>query len=287
MDSRWPHKDRTPGWHYDPSTGQYWADDSYRNFIEAGAEIRAFKKSLESSVEAPPTQSKRKRKKKKKPTNAMPKRKKGVVKRRNRRRMSRRWINPALRGRRLPFKQVVMIDSKSSVEHGFIIHNFTISDMAKEYMKTFEEFRCVGFSARFLPFNSTTAEGVYVAILLDQDGFDVTTADPMKYFTRVGDMPGSVVRHKSQGFILNWKPTEPDSRNWLKSHNSETNKILATMYIYTTSATENIKGTLVISGNILCRGEYWSAPAMCRRLNEALEFEISDAMNSADISRQN
>lgn len=281
MDARWPHHGTPDGWFYDPHTRQVGSRTSSFNRIEFARESQAYLKARQQAVEAekafrrfispnpqierpPPASS----------ASTMRKKTRGRPKRFRRR---PRIMNAALSARRLPFRQVLLVEAATANQNtGLIEHSFKISEMAKEYMTTFEEFRCTGFSVRFVPNNSTTAEGLYSAILLDQSGFDGASRSAATWFPRVGDMPGSVVRHCSSGFILRWRPTEPTSRNFLKSHNNETAVVIASLFIYGSTADTVIKGALVIQGTILCRGEYYSASSRVRRLNLADQEQLQE-----------
>lgn len=280
--SNWPHHGKPDGWGYDTLSGQVYTNSNRGNLPTFAKESRSYLQARSEAVEAEiafrkllsgETTSDQ--------IEAPPKEVKSLTMRRKTRvrqkRIRRRPRNAALQSRRLPFRQVVLIDTLvNKVNVGKIEHIFKLSEMAKEFMHTFEEFRCTGFSVRFVPNNSTTAEGLYSAILLDQIGFGASARTAETWFPRVGDMPGSVVRHCSSGFTLSWRPTEPDARNFMKSHNNELVQALATLYIYGSTTATTIKGALVIRGSILCRGEYYSASSRINRLNIDDQSRLSE-----------
>lgn len=273
--ANWPHHGKADGWGYDTLSGQVYTKSNKANLPLYAKESRSYLQARSEAVEADIAFRKLLRGKDPYPSSqveAPPKKKiKSLAMRRKVRarpkRLRRRPRNAALQARRLPFRQVVLVEAiTGSVNTGRIEHQFKLSDMAKEFSTTFEELKCTGFSVRFVPNNSTTAEGIYSAILLDQGGFDGSSRPADVWFPRVGDMPGSVVRHCSSGFTLSWRPTEPEARNFMKVHNSELKRVIASLFIYGSTTATVIKGALVIKGSVLCRGEYYSAGARTRRL---------------------
>lgn len=150
--------------------------------------------------------------------------------------------------------------------------------VAIEYQKTFDEFRCSGFTVRFVP-SAITSEGVYTTVLLDGSGFgSIATTDPAsRWFTRLGDMPGSILRHCASGYVQRWKPTSPPAREWIRIANSD--YTLASLYIAASEASATVKGAIHITGSVRVRGEYNSAVSTIRRYNS---ISALDAMSMED-----
>lgn len=204
---------------------------------------------------------------------------KGKLRRRMRRKRPR---NAALIGRNLPFRMALVVESKDGLFHTSI----NLGTVATEYLKTFDEFKCMHFRVRFVS-SALTAEGVYTAVLLDSVGFGAMTGDTSIFFRRIGDMPGSVMRHCAGGFSLSWKPTEPASREWRRPSESSasTNYNLATIYVACSDKATNIKGAIHITGTIKCRGEYYGAVSRVRRLALTLsELKEDQMLDDEDVS---
>lgn len=174
----------------------------------------------------------------------------------------RRPISASLRSRSVPFRMVFSV----STTNGIYSHQLNMKAIAVEYAKTFDEFRCTGFSVRFVP-SAITSEGVYTTVLLDGEGFGPikVTEQASKWFTRIGDMPGSVLRHCASGYIQRWRPTSPPAREWIRIAASDYK--LASLYIAASEATSVVKGAIHITGSVRVRGEYNSAVSRIRRYN--------------------
>lgn len=171
---------------------------------------------------------------------------------------SRKWRiqNPALRPKRLPFKQVVPVKLTS----GYFDHSFKINELLPELLTVYEEIRVTSLSVVFLTKDVSVTEGLYTAILLDQDGYGTPLKSSATWFKRVADMPGSLVHHAVRGFKLTWVATEPDSRNYVKViDTADIAKTVARLYIIGQDNTLAISGVLLVRGHCLCRGQYYDA----------------------------
>lgn len=184
--------------------------------------------------------------------------------------------NAALRPRKLPFRQVV--DLKLNV--GYFDHQFKIKDLIPELLNVYEEVRIISLSVVFLVNDAAVTAGLYTAILLDQNGYGTALKSSETWFKRVADMPGSVVHHATRGFRLTWKPTEPDSRNYVKViDTNDIDKAIARIYVIGRESTLNVTGVLLIRGHVLARGQYYDASKLTvemmknLRLREILEEE--------------
>jgi len=186
--------------------------------------------------------------------------------------------NAALRPRRLPFKQVVPVELKA----GYFDYQFRIKQLVPELMNVYEEMRLTSMTVVFLTNDVSVTAGLYTAILLDQDGYGSPLKSTATWFQRVSDMPGSVVHHATRGFRLSWKPTEPDSRNFVKVIDSAINNVVARVYMIGQTSSLAISGVLLIRGHVLCRGQYYDAAkmtvAMMRdlRLRELEDEELDE-----------
>lgn len=187
--------------------------------------------------------------------------------------------NPALRARRLPFKQVVPI----TLTKGYYDYEFKLKELVPEMLTTYEEIRLVGMSVVFLTNDVSITAGIYTAILLDQDGYGAALKSTETWFKRVSDMPGSIVHHATRGFRLTWRPTEPDSRNFIKVIDSaDMIKTLARVYIIAQKAELDMSGVLLIRGHVLCRGQYYDAARLT--VNMMKNLRLREIEEESDCS---
>lgn len=190
-------------------------------------------------------------------------------------RKGRRGGNKALASVRVPFKVVMEVDSaKSSTQTGHWFNHLTISELAGPALKLHEEFKTCSMKVRFIPEDITTGSGLYAACLLDQKGFGDPVQATTVWFPRVADLPGARLCHVTRGCTFSWRPTEPDSRNFRKSHD-ESNYVVASFYIFGNSTTLSIKGQLLITGLLRARGEFYSA-------NISTRIKALSLLNSPD-----
>ncbi len=177
--------------------------------------------------------------------------------------------NPTLQGWTIPFKHVYLWKDMSGSAGCFYKH-IGLKDLLVEYEKTFDEFKLHALTCRFIPNNAVSATGVYVAVLLDQNGFgDLTGGTEVGWFRSLASMVGSKVQHRDRGVTLVWYPTEPDSRNWWR-YQTDSDRNLASLY-FCDNAKETVElgGCVIITGKISVRGMYWNAPTLrARRLAE-------------------
>lgn len=197
---------------------------------------------------------------------------------------SRRWKiqNPALRPKRLPFKQVVPV----KLETGYFDYSFKIKSLIPELLSVYEEVRISSLKVVFLVKDVAVTAGLYTAILLDQDGYGNPLKSTETWFKRVADMPGSLVHHAVRGFRLTWVATEPDSRNYIKVIDSnDIDKTIARLYIIGQESTLAISGVLLVRGHCLCRGQYYDATKLTVNMMKNLRIkEIQDEDDADDAS---
>lgn len=170
----------------------------------------------------------------------------------------RRPISAALRSRTVPFRMVLAVTTTA----GLYTRLISMKAVAREYIKTFDEFRCTRMSVRFVP-SALTTEGVYTTVLLDGSGFGSMTSNASTWFTRIGDMPGSVLRHCASGFMHRWRSTSPNSKNWIRLATEDFT--VATVYIASSDPKTEVVGAIHITGSIRVRGEFYSAVGQLRR----------------------
>lgn len=263
----WPHYNTPDGWKLAPGDSVYSSSSGKHNLTQFAKESRAFiaernaeldsylgllrdisrqrqrqKQGPKTQIESPPILATAGSK-------TITKMKKKIRFKRGRR---RRPISASLRSRQVPFRMVLPIETTN----GLFTHAIQMKTVATEYLRTFDEFRCSGFVVRFVP-SAITSEGVYTTVLLDGPGFSSMVGEASTWFTRLGDMPGSLLRHCAAGFSHRWKPTSPPSRTWVRLHSADFN--LATLYMSTSAKTASVKGAIHITGSIRVRGEYNSA----------------------------
>lgn len=195
---------------------------------------------------------------------------------------SRRWRiqNPALRPRRLPFKQVVPVQLAA----GYFDHSFKITELLPELLTVYEEIRITSLNVVFLTKDVSVTAGIYTTILLDQDGYGTPLKSTATWFQRVADMPGSLVHHAVRGFKLTWVATEPDSRNYVKViDKTDIAKTIARLYIIGQDNTLSISGVLLVRGHCLCRGQYYDATKLTVAMMKDLRIqELKDEEEDDD-----
>lgn len=282
----WPHYNTPDGWKLGPGDSVYVDSSGKHNLTQYAKEARAYiaerdaelnayllnwrrahrhRQSGRTQIEAPErlasSASKTITKMRKKP-----KFKKG---------RRRRPMSASLRSRSVPFRMVFPV----STTNGIYSHQLSMKAVAVEYIKTFDEFRCTGFTVRFVP-SAITSEGVYTTVLLDGPGFGTipATDEASRWFTRIGDMPGSILRHCASGYIQRWKPTSPPAREWIRI--AKKDYTLASFYISASEASATVKGAIHITGSVRVRGEYNSAISRIRRFNSIADL---DAMTMEDF----
>lgn len=267
ISEQWPHYNKPDGWKLAPGDSVYSNSPGKHNLTQFAKESRAFiaerNAELDSylsllsdisrhqqrqlsgpktQIESPPALAAT-------GSRTITKMRKKIRFKRGRR---RRPISASLRSRQVPFRMVLPIETTN----GLLTHTIKMKTVAIEYLKTFDEFRCSGFAVRFVP-SAITSEGVYTTVLLDGPGFPAMTGTASVWFTRLGDMPGSVLRHCAAGFTHRWKPTSPPAKTWVRL--SSGNYDLATLYISTSNDQTSVKGAIHITGSVRVRGEYNSA----------------------------
>lgn len=178
--------------------------------------------------------------------------------------------NPALRPRRLPFKQVFDVTFSS----GYFDQTFSINKLVPEMLTVYEEMRLLSMTVVFLTQDISVTTGIYTAILLDQNGYGTALKSTETWFKRVSDMPGSLVRHATRGCRLTWKATEPDSRNYVKvTDKDDISKPVARLYMIGRESSLSIKGILLVRGHILCRGQYYDAAKLTVNMMKNLRLQ--------------
>lgn len=178
--------------------------------------------------------------------------------------------NAALRPTRRPFKQVFEI----KLSAGYFDLQLSIATLVPELLTTFEEIRITNLTAVFITKDMSVTAGIYTAILLDQSGYGLALKSTSTWFKRVSDMPGSVIRHATRGFKLNWKATEPDSRNYVKViDTADLAKAIARIYFIGQDSTLAMQGVLLVLGHCLCRGQYYDASKLTVQMINKLRLD--------------
>lgn len=275
---QWPHFNKPHGWKLGPGDTVYVDGPGKHNLTQFTKESRAYinERNAELDLYLSLLDSNRRRPKPKTQLESPPvlasssSKTVTVMKKKPRfkRGRRRRPISASLRSRSVPFRMVFPITTKT----GLFTKHIDIRSVAVEYEKTFDEFRCTGFTVRFVP-SAITSEGVYTTVLLDGSGFgDIPpTGTAPVWFTRLGDMPGSVLRHCASGFRHRWRPTSPNSRIWIRIDTQ--NHDLATLYISCSTADSVVKGAIHITGSVRVRGEYHSAVSRVLRYNSIQDLD--------------
>lgn len=230
-------------------------DSELRTYLNNVSSARRFKDSKSSLSSSQQTQLESPQLEEQSHITTVTMRKKGKFKRAYRR---RRPISASLRSRSVPFRMVFAVTTTA----GVYTKGISMKTVAHEYLKTFDEFRCVRMFVRFVP-SALTTEGVYTTVLLDGPGFGTMAGSAPTWFTRIGDMPGSVLRHCASGFLHRWRPTSPGSRNWIRLDRDDVN--VATVYIASSDINKQVIGAIHITGSVRVRGEYNAAVTMLRR----------------------
>lgn len=196
--------------------------------------------------------------------------------------------NKALKSVKVPFKKIIDVDTnQSGTETGIYFNDLKLKELEPGLLTIYQEFKCVSMRVRFFPEDISSGSGLYTAILVDQSGFGAPARGAASWFPHIADMPGSRVCHVTRGFTFDWKPTEPDSRNYRNSIGDETNYSVATLYIFGKTNETRVKGSLLITGAFRARGEYYKSDVsiMIKRLRELniQQEEDCDASSLEDV----
>lgn len=170
----------------------------------------------------------------------------------------RRGLPPALRPVRLNVKRIVMYEKTTGTEHRWY-YQIPLSLFTASFTATFQEFKVVSMSVKYVPNNSLSETGLYTAVLLDRDGFgSYGAATAAQWFAYIGNMPGSVIHPRHAPSTHRWRPTEPSVKDWFNK--DQVSVTLATIYICNNGKeTEELGGLLEIRATLLSRGRFWNA----------------------------
>lgn len=178
---------------------------------------------------------------------------------RGRGRGRRSRVPAALKPTRIPVRRIVMYEETSGSAHRWY-YPIPLSLFVASFKQTFDEFKVISMTVKYIPNNSLNETGLYTAIMLDREGFgSFGSATAVQWFEYLGCMPGSVIKPRHASSIHRWKPTEPSARDWIRG-DATSKIILATIYICNNGKeTEELGGLLEIRANLLFRGRYWNA----------------------------
>lgn len=184
-------------------------------------------------------------------------RSRGGVRGRGRGRRSR--VPAALKPTRISVRRIVMYQETSGSSHRWY-YQIPLSLFAASFKQTFDEFKVISMTVKYIPNNSLNETGLYTAIMLDREGFgSFGSATAVQWFEYLGCMPGSVIKPRHAPSFHRWKPTEPSARDWIRG-DASSKVVLATIYICNNGKeTEELGGLLEIRANLLFRGRYWDA----------------------------
>lgn len=171
----------------------------------------------------------------------------------------RRSTPAALKPIRLPIKRVVLYSQTSGSQHRWY-YVVPLSLITASLTDTFEEFKVINLSVKYVPNNAASETGLYTSVLLDRSGFGAFgAATAVQWFQYIGSMPGAVIKPRYQPTTHRWKPTEPSARDWIRGQDAK-GMHLATIYICNNGLeTEELGGLLDIRATLLARGRYWNA----------------------------
>lgn len=174
-------------------------------------------------------------------------------------RRRRRARNGAFLASTLRTKHVYLWSDMSGTSGKWYM-NFTIAALTSSFQSAFDEFRIMRITCHYRPNNASTDTGLYVGVLLDQNGFGkFDLGSEVAWFRTLATFPGSKIRPRSQTSTYVWYPTEPASKEWYR-YQTDKDHVIATLYI-----ADNGKETLELGGimelnvTLKARGLYWNA----------------------------
>lgn len=104
-----------------------------------------------------------------------------------------------------PTAKVPISTTEKTIDIGYVLAAPNAS-----YSKTFAEMKIIKMTTTYVPYNSSTDEGVCAASITDFD--EVRNSNT---FNNIISGPGSFYGKMSQRIRLVWRPTEPADRNWI------------------------------------------------------------------------
>lgn len=172
-----------------------------------------------------------------------------VVRRRRGRRPSRYT--------RLTVKRSISFDATWGTDHRWY-YPIRLSLLEQALNQTFDEFKVIRISVRYLPNDPQSETGLLAFVLLDREGFGAYGSSTGKaWFPVLSAMPGSRVGPRYRPYTLNWRPTEPSARDWFRHKD---NPVLCTAYICNNGSEKTtLGGVFMISATLLARGLYYNA----------------------------
>lgn len=177
----------------------------------------------------------------------------------------RRTLPPSLRGYTVPFRRTYLWGDMSGSAGRWYLP-MKMSDLIKEYAKTFDEFKIRSIIMRYLPNNNTSATGIYASVLLDQSGFGPSSGGTEKgWFRTISTMPGARVTHRNVNVIHRWRPTEAAANNWFRPQTDSDYTVATCYFVDNGQETVELGGVISITGHLLVRGLYWNAPINVRQ----------------------
>lgn len=177
----------------------------------------------------------------------------------------RKYFNNYMKPIRIPVR-VSIPWSRTSGTTGKWYFHIKLSSLIEHFTSTYDEFKIIRLTIRWLPNNSTSSQGLCAAVLMDQNGFgDFGSGAASSWFTSISAMPGSYVGNRHMSFRLNWRPTEPDSRNWRSYQRSEAKYVVCSFYMADNGSEDSeTGGVILVSGTALGRGMYYNASTVSR-----------------------
>lgn len=172
----------------------------------------------------------------------------------------RRKDNDYLRGVKIPVRVSIPWERTKGTtgKWSFAIQ---LKELVKNFVATYDEFKVLRLTCRWLPNNSTSSLGLCAAVLMDQNGFgEFGSATAKAWFTTISSMPGSYVGNRHTTFSLHWKPTEPDARQWRSYQRGETAYTICHFYMADNGAEDSETGGIIlVTGLAMGRGTFYNA----------------------------
>lgn len=178
--------------------------------------------------------------------------------RNNRRRRYRRSRRRAqVRATRLQVRRSVDFDATWGTDHRWY-YPVKLNILNAAFKNTFDEFKVISITVRYLPNDAQNETGLLVFVLLDREGFgSYGSATGKSWFTTLAAMPRAKVGPRYRPAVQRWRPSEPSARDWFRHTDNPT---LCTAYVCNNGKeTDVLGGNFQISATLLARGLYYNA----------------------------
>lgn len=139
---------------------------------------------------------------------------------------------------------------------------FTAAMLFAQYKNAFEEMRALGFSITIRPESQmATTHGTYAIVIVDGDSALTSFTWSQNWFKAIACMPGALIRNQNQSVTLNWRPTEPEDRNFF-SYDSKHSFFKIAAIFSTYSVQDKLEEryfscTVSVKGQLLGRSMPW------------------------------